>query len=161
LVCHTKEEHRLRVFENRVLRRMSGHKREEVVGGWKSLLNEELHNVCTSPNIIRVIKLRGMRWVGHVVCMGEMSNAYQILVRKSEGKRPLRRPRHRWEGNIRMDLREIGWEGVDWIHMVQDRDQLQAHVDMVMNLWVPQKVGGFCVKLSDSQFLKRDSATWR
>jgi hypothetical protein len=102
------EEHRLRVFENRVLRKIFGPKRNEVVGGWRKLHNEELHNLYCSPSIIRIIKSRRMRWAGHVACMGEKRNAYRILVGKPEGKRPLGRPRCRWEDNIRMDLREIG-----------------------------------------------------
>jgi hypothetical protein len=90
-----------------------------------------------SPNITKVTKARRMRWAGHVACMGEMRNAYNILVGKSEGKRPLTRPRCRWEDNIRMYLRKIGWEGVDWMHLAQDRDQWQALVNTVMNRRVP------------------------
>jgi hypothetical protein len=86
------------------------------------LYNEELCNLYASPNIIRVIKSKRMKWVGHVACIGEVRNAYKILVLKPEGKRPLVRTRHRWENNIRIDLREIGWEGVDQTHLVQDRD---------------------------------------
>jgi hypothetical protein len=78
-----------------------------------------------------------MRWVGHTAHTGEMKNAYNTLVGKSEGKRPLGRPRFRWENNIRMDLRKIGCEGVEWMHLAQDRDQWQALVNMLMNLWVP------------------------
>jgi hypothetical protein len=103
------------VFENRVLRRVLRPKREEVAGGWIGLHTEELHNLCTSPNIIRVIKFRRMRGVGHVACMGEMRNACKILVIKPEGKRSRRRPRHRWEDNVRMDF--IWWDSVDWIHL--------------------------------------------
>jgi hypothetical protein len=84
-------EHRLRVFENRELRRIFGPKREEVVGGWRRLPNEELHNLYASPDIVRVIKSRRMKWMGHVACIGEMRHAYLVLVRKPEGKRPLRR----------------------------------------------------------------------
>jgi hypothetical protein len=97
----------LRKFENKVLRRIFGHKREEVAGGWRRLHNEELHNLYASPNIIRVIRPRKMRWAGHIAAMGGM-NAYSILLRKPEGKRPFGRPRHGWEDNIRMDLGEIG-----------------------------------------------------
>jgi hypothetical protein len=104
-----REGHRLRVFENRALRRIFGPKREEVAGGWRRLHNEELHNLHTSPDIIRVIKSRRMRWAGHIACMGKMRNAYNILVGKPEGKRPLGRPRCRWK-NIRMDIKEIRWE---------------------------------------------------
>jgi len=81
--------------------------------------------------------------VRHVAHMGEMKNAYKILVRKPEGKRLLRRPRHRWEDNIRTDLKEIGCEGVDWLHVAQDRDQWQAVVNRVMKLWIPESVENF------------------
>jgi hypothetical protein len=95
-----------RVFENRVLRRIFGPKRDEVTGRWRKLHNEELHNLYFSPSIIRMIKSRRMRWAGHVARMGETRNAYRILVGKPEGKRPLGRPRHRWVDNIKMDHRE-------------------------------------------------------
>jgi len=100
--------HRLRVFENRVLRRIFGPRRDEVTGEWRKLHSEELHNLYSSPNIIRQIKSRRMRWVGHVARMGEERKVYKVLVGKPKGKRPLGRPRHRWEDGIRMDLREIG-----------------------------------------------------
>jgi hypothetical protein len=132
-----KEDHRLRVFENRVLRRIFEPKRDEVTGGWRKLHNEELHDLYSSPSIVRVIKARKMRWVGHVACMGEVRGAYNILVGKTEGRRPLGRPRRRWEDNIKMDLREIGFGNVDWIHWAQDRDKWQALVNTVMNLRVP------------------------
>jgi hypothetical protein len=91
----------------------------------------------SSPNIIQVIKSRIMRWAGHVARMGEVRGTYRILVGRPEGRRPLERPRHRWEDNIKMDLQEVGWEGVDWIDMAQDRDRWQALVNAVMNLRVP------------------------
>ena len=91
---------RLRVFENRVLRRIFGPKRDEVTGEWRELHNEERNDLYCSPNDVRVIKLRRMRWAGHVACMGERKGIYRVLVEKPEGKRPLRRPRHRWEDNI-------------------------------------------------------------
>jgi hypothetical protein len=100
-------EHRLRVFENRVLRRIFGSKRDDVTGGWRKLHNEELHGLYSSSSIIRVIKARRMRWVGHV------SGAYNILVGRPEGRRPVGRPRCRWEDNIKIDLREIGFGDVD------------------------------------------------
>jgi hypothetical protein len=112
-----KGEHRLRVFENRVLRRTFGPRREEVAGDWRSLHNEELHNLCASPNIIRVIELRRMRGAGHVARMGKMGNACNVFVGKPERKGPLRRRRCRLEDNIRMDIREVGWKGVDWMHV--------------------------------------------
>jgi len=93
------------------LRRIFGHKRDEVTGEWRKLHNEELHDLYCSPNIVRVIKLRRMRWAGRVARMGERRGVYRVLVGKPEGKRPLGRPRHRWEDNIKMDLG--GWnEGV-------------------------------------------------
>jgi hypothetical protein len=101
------------------------------------LHNEELHNLYSSPNIIRMIKSRRMRWAGHVARMGETRNACRILVGKPEGKRPLGRPRRRWVDNIKIDLREIRWDGMDWIDLAQDRDQRRALVNTVMNLRVP------------------------
>jgi hypothetical protein len=110
------EEHRLRVFENRVPRRIFGPKRDEVMGGWMKLHNEELQDLYSSPSIIRMIKSRRMRWAGYAARMGEKRNAYRLLVGKPEGKRPLGRPRCRWVDNIKMDLLEIGWGwcGLDW-----------------------------------------------
>jgi hypothetical protein len=102
-----REEHRLRVFENRVLRRMFGRERDEVIGGWRKLHNEELHNLYSSQNIISMIKSRRMVWMEHVVRMGKMRNACKMSVGKRDEKRPLRRPRRRWEDNIKMDIREI------------------------------------------------------
>jgi hypothetical protein len=95
-----REEHRLRVFENRVLKRIFGPKRAEVTGGWRKLHNEELHGLYTSPSIVRVIKARRMRWARHVARMGEVRDAYNILVGRPEGRMLLGRPRHRWEDNI-------------------------------------------------------------
>jgi hypothetical protein len=132
-----REEHRLRVFENKVLRRISGPKRDEVTVGWGKLHNEELRDLYSSPSIIRIIKSRRMRWAGHVAQMGENRNAYRLLVGKPEGKRPLGRPRCRWADNIKIDLLEIGWGGVDWIGLAQDRDKRTALVNAVMNLRVP------------------------
>ena len=99
-----REEHRLRVFENRVLRRIFGPKRDEVTGDWRKLHNEELNDLYSSPIIVRMIKWRGMRWAGHVACVWESRIVYRVLVRKPEGKTPLGSPRHRWEDNIKMDL---------------------------------------------------------
>jgi hypothetical protein len=114
-----------------------------VAGGWRRLHNEELHNLYASPNVIRVIKSRTVIWVGHVACMGMMRNAYHTLVTKSEVMRPLGRPRHRWEDNIRKDLGEIRWEVVDWMHLAQDREQWRTLVNTVMNLRVPYKTEFF------------------
>jgi hypothetical protein len=107
-----------------------------VTGDWRKLNNEELHNVYSSPIIIRMIKSRRMRSAGHIARMGETRNAYRILVGKLEGKRPLGRTRRRWVDNININLREIGWDGVDWIELAQDRDQWMALVNMVMSLRV-------------------------
>jgi hypothetical protein len=108
-----------------------------VTGYWRRLHNEELHNLYSSPNIIRMIKSRRMRWAGHVARMGETRNAYRILVGKPEGKRPLGRPRRMWVDNIKMDLGEIGWDGMDWIELAQDRDQWRALENTVTNLRGP------------------------
>jgi hypothetical protein len=132
-----REEHRLRVFENRVLRRIFGPKRDEVTGGWRKLHNEALHGLYSSPSIVRVIKARRMRCAGYVARMGEVRGAYNILVGRPEGRRPLGRPRRKWEDNIKMDLRETGFGDVDWIHWAQDRDRWRALVNTAMNLRVP------------------------
>jgi hypothetical protein len=124
------------VFENRVLRRKFGSKRDEVTGEWRKLHNEELHILFLSPNIIRQIKSRRMRWAGHVARVGEERNAYRVLMGKPEGKRPLGRPRRSWEDGIKMDLREISWRSVDWIHLTQGRGRWRAVVNTVMNLLV-------------------------
>jgi hypothetical protein len=118
------------VFEKRVLSRIFGPKRE-VTGEWRKLHNEELHILCSSPNIIRPIKSRRMRWAGHVAHMGEERNVYRVLMGKPKGKRPLGT-----KDGIRMDLRETGWGSVDWIQLDQDRDRWRSLVNMVMNLRV-------------------------
>jgi hypothetical protein len=96
------------VFENRVLRRIFGPKRDEMTGEWRKVHSEELHNLYSSPEIIRQIKSRQMRWTGHVAYMGGERTVYKVLVGKPKGMRPLRRPRHKWEDGIRIDLKEIG-----------------------------------------------------
>jgi hypothetical protein len=131
-----REKQRLRVFENRVLRRIFGSKRDEATGDWRTLHNEELNDLYSSTNIIRVIKWRRMRWAGHVARMGEKRGAYRILVGRPEGRRPLGRPRRRWEDNIKTDLEEVGW-GMNWIELAMDRDRWWAVVNAVMNLRVP------------------------
>jgi hypothetical protein len=112
-----REEHRLRVFENRVHRKIFETNRDEVTEGWRKLHNEELYGLYPSPSIVRVMKARRMRWAGHVVRMGDVRGAYNILVGRPEGMRPLGRHRRRWENNIKMDLREIGFGVVDCIHL--------------------------------------------
>jgi hypothetical protein len=115
----------------RVLRRIFGPKRDEVRGDWRKLHNEELHNLYSSPNIIRMKKSRRMTWAVHVARMVE------TMVGKPERKRPLGRTRRRWVDNIKIDLREIRWDGVDWVDLGQHRDQWRALVNTVMNLRVP------------------------
>jgi hypothetical protein len=127
----------VRVFENRVLMRIFGQPRDEVTGGWRKLYNEELHNLYSSPSIIRIINSGRMRWAGHVARMGEKRNLYRLLVGKPEGKRPLGKPRRRWIDNIKMDLLEIGLSAVDWIGLAQDRYRWRALVNSVTNLGVP------------------------
>ena len=110
-----REERKLRVFENMVLRRIFGPRRDEITEEWRRMHNEELNDLYSSPNIVQVIKSRRMRWAGHVARMVEERGVYRVLVGKPEGKRPLGRPRRRWEDNIRMDLQEVGmWTGLGW-----------------------------------------------
>jgi hypothetical protein len=113
-----REEHRLRVFEKRVLRRIFGPKRDEMMGECRKRHNMELRDLYSSPRIIRIIKSRRMRWAGYVAQMGEKRNVYRLLV----GKRPLGRPKRRLV-DIRMDLGDVGWRDVDWIDLAQDRDR--------------------------------------
>jgi hypothetical protein len=115
------------------LRRIFGPKREED-GSWRKLHNDELHSLYSSPNIARVIKSRRMRWAGHVACMGKERGVYRVLVGRTECKRPLGRPRRRWEDNIKMDLRKIEIEGANRIQLPQDMAQWRACVKTVMKL---------------------------
>jgi hypothetical protein len=127
------------VFENRVLGRIFGPKRDEVMGGWRKLHNEELHNMYSSPSIIRIIKSWRMRWAGNVARMGQKRNVYRLSVGKPEGKRPLGRPRRRWMDNIKMDLLEIALSVMDWIGLAQDRYRWRALLNPVMNLRISIK----------------------
>jgi hypothetical protein len=131
-----REERRLRFFENKVLRRIFGTKREKD-GSWRKLHNDELHSLYSSPNIFRVIKSKRMRGAGHVARMGEERGVYRVLFGRPEGKRPLGRPTHKREDNIKLDIREMGINGANWVQLAQDRVQWQTFVDTVMNLRVP------------------------
>jgi hypothetical protein len=119
-----------------VLRKIFGPKSGED-GSWRKLHNDELHSVYSSPNIVRVIKSRRMRWARHVARMGEGRGVYRVLVERPEGKRPLGRPRRWWEDNIKMDLGEKGINEANWIQLAQNRFQWRACVNTVMNLRVP------------------------
>ena len=123
-----REETKLRVFENKVLRRIFGPRRDEVTGDWRRLHNEELNVLYSSPNIVRVIKWRRLRWAGHVARMDVEPGVYRVLVGKPEGRSPLGRPRCRWLNNIRMDLQEVGCGHVDWIRLAQDRDSSVSQI---------------------------------
>jgi hypothetical protein len=112
-----------------------GQKRDEVTGEWRKLHNEELHDLYSSPGIIRILKSRRIRWAGHIARMGEKRNA--LLVGNPEGGRPLGRPRRRRLDNIRTDLVEVGWGDVEWIRLAQDRERWRALVNSVLNLRVP------------------------
>jgi hypothetical protein len=125
------------VFENRVLRRIFGHMRDEVTGEWRKLHNEELNDMYSSPSIVQVIKSRRMGWTGHLAGKGEGRGVYRVLVGKPEGKRPLERPRCRWEDNINADIQEVGRGVMDWIWLAQDRDRWRALVNVVMEFRVP------------------------
>jgi hypothetical protein len=128
VVCLTlREKHRLRVFKSKMLRRIFGPTRDEVTGEWIRLSSEELYDLYSSPNIIHVIKSRRMRWVWHVAHIRDRRGVYRTLVGRPEGRRPLRRPRHKCEDNIKMDPQDMGWGcGLDW-----------TLVNAVLNLWVP------------------------
>ena len=108
---------------------------------WRKLRNEELSDLNSLPNIVRVVKSRKMRWAGHVARMAEWRGVHRVLVGKPEGKRPLGRPRRRWEDNIKMDLQDVEGSRGDWMELAQDRDMWRALVSTVMNLGVPKMRG--------------------
>jgi hypothetical protein len=136
LIAEIKNLH-IYALENRVLRRVFGPKRDEVTGEWRKLHNEKLNDLYSLPNIVRVVKLRRMRWAGHVVRMGEDRGVHRVLVEKPEGKKPLGRPRGRWEDNIKMDFQEVGGGRGNWMELAQDRDRWLAFVRKVRNFRVP------------------------
>jgi hypothetical protein len=133
-----REECKLRVYENRVLMRILEPKRNEIIGGWRKVHKEEFDNLYPSPpNTFRMIKSRRIGGEGYVACMKEKRTSYRILMRKPKGERPLGRLTHRLEENIKTDLREIGRGGMEWIRLVQDRDQWTALLYPLMSLRVP------------------------
>ena len=150
-----REERKLRVFENMVLRRIFGPRREEETGEWRRLHKEELNDLYSSPNIVRVIKSRRMRWAGHVERMDEEKGVYRVLVGKPEGKRPQGRPRLRWVYNIRMDLQEVGCVYMDWIGLAQDRDRWRTPVSAEMNLGFPWNARNFLTSCKPVSFSRR------
>jgi hypothetical protein len=127
-----REERTLKVFENRVLKRIFGLKKDEVRGEWRKLHNKELNDLYCSPNIIRVIKSRKMRWAGHVERMGGRGVIYRVLVERPAGQRPLGKPKYRWEDNIKMDLHDVGCVVMNWIRLAQDRDRWRVFVKAVI-----------------------------
>ena len=121
----------------RIFRKTFGAKNDEITGEWRKLHSAELHALYSSPNLIRSLKSRRLRWAGHVARMEQLRNAYRVLPGKPQSKRPLGRPRRRWEDNIKMGLREVGCDPRDWIILAEDRDQWRESVRAIMNLRVP------------------------
>ena len=137
MVAHIEGGTKLRVFENRVLRGIFGSKTDEVTGEWRKLHNEELNCLDSSPNSLRVIKSRTMRWAGHVVRMGDRRGVCRVSVGKPEGKRPVERSRRSWDNNNKMDLQKVGCGSMGLIEVAQDRDRWRALVSAVMILRFP------------------------
>jgi len=131
-----REVRRLRVLENTVFWRIFWPKRDEVTRQWRKLYNE-LNDLHSSPNIVRVIKSRKIGWAEHVARMGERRAVYEVFVSKPEGKRPLEKPRSRWEDNIKMDLQKVVCGIMDWNELRQERDRWRALVNAVLNPRVP------------------------
>jgi hypothetical protein len=125
------------MFENRVLREIFGPKRDEITWEWRKLHNEELNDLYSSPNALREIKSRRMIWTGQRPRMGEKRGVYRVLVEKPEGKRPLGKPRRRWEDNIKIDFHKAGCGAMDWIELAEDRDRCRTILNAVVNLRVP------------------------
>ena len=125
------------MFENKVLRKIFGAKKDEITGEWRKLHNVELHALYSSPNIVRSLKSRQLRWAGHIARMEQSRNAYRVLVGKPEGKRLLGRQKLRWEDIIKIDLREVVCDPRDLIALAEVRDQWLAYVRATMNLRVP------------------------
>ena len=140
-----------------MLRRIFGPRRDGVTGEWRKLHNEEPYDLYCSLSTCnaRVIKPRRMRWAGHVACLWERRGLYRMLVGKPEGKKPLERPRRRWEDNIKMDLQQVGCGVVDWIELAQDRDRWRALLTVVMNLRFPLSARNFLISLEQVSFSKR------
>ncbi|KAJ4449366.1 hypothetical protein ANN_00764 [Periplaneta americana] len=149
----------LRVLENKVLRKIFGAKRDEITKDWRKLHNAELHALCSSPDIIRNIKSRRLMWAGHIARMGKSRNAYRVLVGRPEGERPLERSRHRWEDDIKMNLREVGYDDRDWINLAQDRDQWRAYVRAAMNLRINKCRPSLCVALVAALWLGAEASS--
>jgi hypothetical protein len=143
------------VFENRVFRKIFERKREELTGEWRRLHNEELHYLYPSPNIVRAIQSRRIILAGHIARKGDRRGAYRVLVGRPEGRRPLGRPRPRWGEGIKVDLKEVGWVGMDWIDMAQDRNRWRVLVNTVMNLRVPQNAENFLTSWGTVSFSRR------
>jgi hypothetical protein len=148
-----RQEHRLRFFKNRVLRRVFGPKREED-GSCRKLYNDELHNLSSSPNIVKMIQSRRMRWAVRVARIGKGRGIYRVLVGRPESKRPLGSPRRKWENNMKMDLREIVIDEANWFELAKDRAQRRDFVNTVWNFRVPYEIRIFFDNLSDYELFE-------